>query len=94
MTGVPEPAYEAAPTSTTPAGGVDHRQRAAESPFLRAPALSPRRHGRTDRYHEATRAEAREHEHARRRVEQHQRDVAAAARGAQLLADAKARGSR
>lgn len=50
MTGVPEPAYEAAPTSTTPAGGVDHRQRAAESPFLRAPALSPRRHGRTDRY--------------------------------------------
>ena len=91
MTGVPEPAYEAAPTSTTPAGGVDHRQRAAESP-LRAPALSPRQHGRTDRYHEATRAEAREHEHARRRVEQ--RDVAAAARGAQLLADAKARGSR
>ncbi len=49
MTGVPEPAYEAAPTSTTPAGGVDHRQRAAESP-LRAPAFSPRQHDRTDRY--------------------------------------------
>ena len=56
--------------------------------------MQPRVHDRTDRYHEATRAEAREHEHARRRVEQHQRDVAAAARGAQLLADAKARGSR
>ena len=54
--------------------------------------MQPRGHDRTDRDHEATRAEAREHEHARRRVEQ--RDVAAAARGAQLLADAKARGSR